>query len=523
MNESTIASFTGVGAVLAWLLVFVNQQRRSHPGGPAFTAVALALALYLSVSVAQMTLESLPLRLMLARAQLAISALGPALWLVMVGQMANLRWAPPRRLLPLALPGVGVAALLLFAPFGTVGLVESITASADGVLIVEPGQTFWLLSLPYAYLMVVAAIALLLPTLRRGFAHDPDHHHHAVTIAIAIAPPVITATLRATQALPLTLLDSTALGVSLSALVLLLGLVSSNGVARPEIGFREVFEAMHEAALVVAPDGTVLEANPAALHLLGEDSLASVRGQALLALAPQLEAARRAQQRASGPRQLAGDLDGFTASISHLRDGSQRLTGSVVVVHDERQGRVRERRLLSAANTDALTGAANRSGFEQALREALARADSGATGLLYVDLDGFKPVNDTYGHAIGDEVLIEVVKRLNHGLRDGDLVGRMGGDEFALLLLDVSPEGLAAVASRVRDAMLAPMSIDGIDIHIGASLGLASAPRDGKTVDKLLEAADGRMYREKRGKPGRAQRAAPPPQQAYPNPNDAGV
>lgn len=515
MTESTIASFTGVGAVLAWLLVFVSQQRRAHPAGRAFTAVVVALALYLSASVAQMMLEPLEVSVMLARVQLALSALGPALWLVMVARFAELRWAPVQRVLWFALPSVAAAGVMLFGPHRPGWLVEGMTLGPGGVLEVEPGPLFWLLSLPYAYVMVAGALLLLLPTLRRGFAHDPDHHHHAVTIAIAIGPPVLTATLRATQLLPLPLLESTALGVSVSALALLLGLVSSNSVARPDIGFREVFEAMHEAALVVAPDGTILEANPAAVRLLGEEDVASVRGEALLALAPQLETARRPQGRGSGPRQLVGEFDGFTASVSHLRDGRRRLGGSVIVVHDERQGRVRERRLLSAANTDALTGAANRSGFEQALRDALARHEGGATGLLYVDLDGFKPVNDSYGHAVGDEVLIEVVKRLNRGLRDGDLVGRMGGDEFALLLVNVTPEGLAAVASRVRESMLAPMVVDGIDIHIGASLGVASAPRDGKTIDKLLEAADGRMYREKRAKPGRAKRIAPPPQGAY--------
>jgi diguanylate cyclase (GGDEF)-like protein len=277
----------------------------------------------------------------------------------------------------------------------------------------------------------------------------------------------------------------------------------------PQVGFREVFEAMQEAALVVAPDGTVLEANAAAVRLLGEDDLAAVRGEALLALAPQLETARRARQRSGEPRHLGGDFDGFTASISHITDAKARRSASVVVVHDERSDRVRERGLLSAAHSDPLTGAANRSGFATALQAALRRRDGSATGVVFVDLDAFKPVNDVHGHAIGDAVLTQVVERLRHGMRDGDLVGRLGGDEFALLLREVTPAGLAAVTKRVREAITAPMTFGDLTVRVGASVGVSSAPRDGTTVDALLAAADERMYREKRGKADRGDAATP--------------
>lgn len=273
--------------------------------------------------------------------------------------------------------------------------------------------------------------------------------------------------------------------------------------AAPDVGFRQVFAAMHEAALVVAPDGTVLEANPAAVRLLGEDDLAAVRGEALLRLAPQLETARRAAQRSREPRHLGGDFEGFSASISHITGAEARRSASVIVVHDERSVRVRERGLLSAAHTDPLTRAANRAGFATALEDALGRRDGSATGVVYVDLDDFKPVNDEHGHAIGDAVLKQVVSRLHDGMREGDLVGRLGGDEFALLLREVTPAGLAAVTKRVRDAIAAPMMFDDLTVRIGASVGVSSAPRDGTTVDALLAAADERMYREKRGKPGR--------------------
>ena len=278
--------------------------------------------------------------------------------------------------------------------------------------------------------------------------------------------------------------------------------------ATASIGLREVFEAMREPALVLAPDGAVMEANPAAVRLLGEDDVARVRGGSLLALAPQLETARRATQRSAEPRRLVGDLDGFTADISHIGDERGRRAASVVIVHDERSSRARERGLVSAAHTDQLTQVANRSGFETALQDALAGRDLAAVGLLYLDLDGFKPINDEYGHAVGDAVLKRVAERLQRALRDGDVVGRLGGDEFALLLRSVTPEGLAAVTGRVRAVFEAPMTIDQHSLTVGASVGVATAPRDGTSVEALIQAADERMYRDKRGASVRTAEAA---------------
>lgn len=300
------------------------------------------------------------------------------------------------------------------------------------------------------------------------------------------------------------LLDTSAVSLGVAALALLLVYWRSGLLGPRETGFREVFEAMHEAALVVTPGGAVVEANPAALRLLGERDVEAVRGEALLALAPQLESARRAIGQTGAPRALTGDLQGFEASVSHLRDERGRLSTSVMLIHDERQDRLREQRLETAASHDALTGVRNRSGFESALRDALAAHQSRALGLLSIDLDGFKAVNDSHGHACGDAVLIEVVKRLQAASRSADVIGRLGGDEFGLFLPDVTPGGLAGAAARVRAAVAGPIRIGSLTVSVGASLGLAVAPHDGTDAGTLLRVADSRMYREKRAQPGRA-------------------
>lgn len=497
------AALTGLAAALAWLLLLATWPRRHQPAGAAFATVATLASLSLSLVAMQHLIADPAARAAFARLQVGLFALSPA-----VSLLAVLRFAPPRRaawrLLHLALvPAVAGSLALWLTPFAPGFPLEAIEPLDGGpAMLVTPGPWFWGAIVPYGLFLLLIAVARLFGELRRD-ANDAPRRRYGVTLLLALLMPLVTAALHGAGVLTLPLLTTAALGAALSTLVLLVGGVASGLLAEPEVGFRDVFEAMHEAALVVAADGTVKEANPAALRLLGLDGADAARGRALLGLAPQLEVARRAQAHASEPRRLAGDLDGFEASVSHLRDARQRLHACLIVVHDERKDRLREQRLRSAANRDALTGVANRAGFDAALREALARRGSSAVGLVYTDLDGFKPINDGHGHAVGDTVLVEVARRLEAASRGTDVVGRLGGDEFCVLLEDVTPAGLAAVAARVRHALQTPIRAGALHLQVGVSLGLASAPRDGTSAPDLLRAADARMYRDKAAKTDR--------------------
>lgn len=154
------------------------------------------------------------------------------------------------------------------------------------------------------------------------------------------------------------------------------------------------------------------------------------------------------------------------------------------------------RRAVHIAATDALTGIANRLAFYDALQNAI--ATGGAFGILYVDLDGFKPVNDRYGHSVGDELLRIIAQRLEGSVRSGDLVARLGGDEFAVLLRGAPAPGLLRrIADGARASITEPMIIDGAFVRVGASIGTAVFPADGTTADGLVDAADRLMYEEK--------------------------
>jgi diguanylate cyclase (GGDEF)-like protein/PAS domain S-box-containing protein len=152
--------------------------------------------------------------------------------------------------------------------------------------------------------------------------------------------------------------------------------------------------------------------------------------------------------------------------------------------------------LRHAAAHDPLTGLANRAQFMQRLEDALSlEADGPLVGVLYVDLDDFKPVNDRLGHGAGDHVLREIAKRLQSVVREGDLVARLGGDEFTVVCPGVTDQRvLQAVAERLTAAVREPIPIGDEAVRISASVGMAVAPPGQCSIDVLLDAADSALY-----------------------------
>jgi diguanylate cyclase (GGDEF)-like protein len=162
--------------------------------------------------------------------------------------------------------------------------------------------------------------------------------------------------------------------------------------------------------------------------------------------------------------------------------------------------KVTEERIRFAAHHDALTQLSNRLMFQERLTKALAAARSGEHGLalLCLDLDGFKSVNDTQGHEIGDRLLVAVAQRLRDNIRDGDTVARMGGDEFAIIQQHLSqPFAATTLAQRLLEAISKPFELGGRHSVIGVSIGIALYPQDGDSPDSLLRNADIALYQAK--------------------------
>ena len=184
-----------------------------------------------------------------------------------------------------------------------------------------------------------------------------------------------------------------------------------------------------------------------------------------------------------------------------LSNGTRLLVGCITDISDFRRA---EALIRHHADHDPLTGLANRRVFCEEISQAVSRVDrSGAAySVILLDLDRFKPVNDVYGHTVGDAVLCEIATRLRSVIRKGDLVARLGGDEFGIVTetnpaSEAQADGIIKLASRVMTAVERPIDVGATQISVGASLGVARCGPDGQNAEALLRAADVAMYRAK--------------------------
>ena len=173
--------------------------------------------------------------------------------------------------------------------------------------------------------------------------------------------------------------------------------------------------------------------------------------------------------------------------------------GYLVALVDITERRNAEARIAFMAHHDGLTNLANRDFFQDRLREAMQRSRSGSkrVAVLCVDLDLFKNVNDSFGHATGDRLLKQVAERLSAGITGDNLAARLGGDEFAIVLCDVTPNEASDFAERLIGTLSARYDIDGMEVVVGASVGIALSPGDGTTSEELMRNADMALYRAK--------------------------
>lgn len=279
-----------------------------------------------------------------------------------------------------------------------------------------------------------------------------------------------------------------------------------------------ILDNVYEAILTIDERGSVRNYNKAAERIFGY-APAEVIGQNVKMLMPTPYAEEHDGYLARYMKERTPHVIGIGRKVQGRRKNGatfpmrlavtevKRNTGSLFIglvsdISAEEQAR---QRIEFLALHDALTGLPNRAQFNDALDSLLKSPQAGPHALLFIDLDGFKPINDTLGHEAGDHALKIVANRLRHDLAADDFVARLGGDEFVAIVRNLPDAATArTIATRLLTSLARPMHLNGTDSRMGASIGIAMIrPQQGAVASEILTAADNAMYAAKRTGKGR--------------------
>lgn len=272
-----------------------------------------------------------------------------------------------------------------------------------------------------------------------------------------------------------------------------------------------VFNQAHEGIVITDAKGLIVDVNPAFSEItgysreevLGQNTSILRSGKHSRVFYQEMWHSLQEKGLWQGEiwnRKKNGELYAELLTISALIDERADTVNYLGLFSDITQSKEQQQALELMAHYDMLTQLPNRSLFADRFKQAIAHSNRNHSllAVVFLDLDGFKPVNDRYGHEIGDQLLIEVAQRIKASIRQDDTASRLGGDEFVLLLNDISsPEHCERLIKRIRHAIELPYVLDGDNITLSASLGITLYPLDKADADTLLRHADQAMYQAK--------------------------
>ncbi len=357
-----------------------------------------------------------------------------------------------------------------------------------------------------AYFAVVAAVVIYAIARQRSRSRDPMARRRLGLVAIA----TIIGLGGAIDFLPAIGLSVVPVGyIPIAVFVLVMGYAITRFRlvdVTPATAASAILKTMPGGVIVLDRDGTVRVANPAAGALL-QTTPAQVVDRRLSDLVkefPPLSAFLDIDSEQSDVEVL-WDVDGeskaLSVSCAPLTDGSKTRMGTVFVFRDISDKKRTEQELQYLALHDSLTGLPNRKLFFDRIEQQtlLAERNARSIAVLYIDLDGFKDINDSYGHEAGDAVLRITAARITSSVRSSDTVARLGGDEFAVILAEIhSAQDVSSIIGSVSKAIHEPVQLESSRITLGASIGAAIWPEDATTVESLISIADARMYEWKK-------------------------
>jgi diguanylate cyclase (GGDEF)-like protein/PAS domain S-box-containing protein len=481
--------FLLVATALPTALALYVHRRRSGQGAIVLVLLLLAMAEWSLAYALELAVTDPAAKVFWGRAKLAGAVALPPLWLALAFHCTGrMGWLNRR-----------TVALLVVLPVLLLAFAWT-----------SPDAGFWFV-VACSYGMILLGAALLASNF---FGSQPLYRTQSLILLVATLAPWAANGLNLMELTTSTRLDLTPFAFLLTTGALAWAISRYRLLDIVPVDRDCVIQHMNDGVIVLDPQNRVVDLNPAAERILGRTSskalgqdisrLVSSRTGWLIeaysgaTLLDRYREEGRAYTEVSigeGPEQRSYGL-----VLSSLGAANDRRANRLLLLRDITERKLNEARLDRLAHYDLLTGLPNRRLFHDRLNQAIARARRRKTkaALLFLDLDRLKYVNDTLGHEVGDLLLREAADRLAGSLRDIDTVCRLAGDEFVVLLTEISEVGDAAVAAqRIIEILSAPFELNGHVLSVTISIGISVFPSDGQEGGLLLEKADIAMYRAK--------------------------
>ena len=504
----------GASALALLALVWHRGHARRKPW---LALLALASALYAFGYGLELAGSTVDWVFATYRIQHLAIAFAPTILLLIAADLGELpRLASPRVLALASAISVATIAVVYTNPLHELFHVDARMDTSGPLALVtfDTGPWYVGFHVYVALVLVTANVAFL----RAWWRAAPQSRQRAQTSTVALASllPWLGSLVYVFGILPLPI-DTTPIALVFTCFLIYRGVTHHALADVSPIARDLVFERMHDPVLVLDTDGRVVDHNEAAGALLADGAAQwlgrtphEVLGRDVTEIAPPDGGGDTVVDAA--PLEIGGRT--FDTRLAQLRDRGGRSLGRALVLRDVTDHAQALTMLAHLASTDELTGISNRRHFLGLTGRVLERAhrDGQPTSLIIFDLDSFKQVNDSHGHLVGDALLRAVAASVAGNLRPTDLLGRYGGEEFAVCLPETGAADAFAAAERLRVAVRATTSIhDAQAVSVSASVGVSTTdPHHDDDLEALLQRADAAQYEAKR-RGGNAVVAAPPP------------
>ena len=492
-------------------------QRREVNGAKAFALCAASVFIWCFFAIfEQLALAPTP-RIIFGKLQYFGIVSFPALWLIFTLRYTQRDdWLRPAVLAALSfIPSLSLLLAFTDPWHGWIWATAIFKTEPYPYLDIVHGWWFNYVLIPQCYVLLLVGFGVLLSA---SFSSSRLYRQQTFVLMCASLAPFVFNVLYVVSDISLYGFDLTPVGFGIGGLLIHFGLFRAKFLDISPISYKTVFLNTADAVILLDMQQRIVDLNPSALPEGRRRFDADLAiGQPFERVFPdyrlllkRMKVADELTETMKLPRLTPDSRSGRTHDVfravkvrSLLSPGGRRM-GWVIIIRDITLEQQQQAQLEEFAYVDSLTGLFNRRQLELRAEEIFVPHLDAATGrydsiaLLYIDLDQFKPINDEFGHDVGDLVLKHFAQCLKSSVRQGDMVVRLGGDEFAAVVNESEPGVAMEVRSRLIKALTQSVELAGHRFRLSASIGIAYYPNDGLTLQALLREADAQMYREKR-------------------------